>query len=119
MKLRFQIGSNRPLAKRTRMFWRRLFAQEVVDAEDLLFVEDLVHRTVELDGAGEVRAERLFHHDARIRHQARLAQGPHCRERRWAARSGSAGAGCPVLMLASASAAVMGCRTAALADSGT
>ena len=44
MKLRFQIGSNRPLAKRKREdVLRRLLAEEVVDAEDLLLVEDLVH----------------------------------------------------------------------------
>ena len=49
---RFQIGSNRPLAKRrARMFWRRLLAEEVVDAEDLLLGEDLVDRVVELAGA--------------------------------------------------------------------
>ena len=42
---------------------RRLLPQEVVDAEHLLLGEDLVHRGVELSGAGQVGAERLLHDD--------------------------------------------------------
>ena len=61
---RFQMGSKRPLAKRkARMFWTAFLAEEVVDAEDLLLVEDLVQHVVERHGAGQVGAERLLHDD--------------------------------------------------------
>jgi hypothetical protein len=46
----------------------------VVDPEDLLFVEDPVHRVVQGLGAGQVRAERFLHDYARPVHQVRLAQ---------------------------------------------
>ncbi len=39
----------------------RLLAEEVVDAEDLLLVEDLVQHVVERDRTGQVGAERLLH----------------------------------------------------------
>ena len=40
---------------------RRLLAEEVVDAEDLVLAQDLVDEVVELAGAGEVGPERLLH----------------------------------------------------------
>ena len=43
---------------------RRLLAEEVVDAEDLLLGEDLVQPGVQRHGAGEVGAEGLLHDDA-------------------------------------------------------
>jgi hypothetical protein len=52
---------------------RRLFAEEVIDAKDLLFVEDFVQFGVELHGARKVGAEGLFHDDARVLHETRLA----------------------------------------------
>ena len=52
----------------------RLLAEEVVDAEDLPFAERLVHEVVELDGAGQIGAERLLHHDARAVHQVGVLQ---------------------------------------------
>ena len=42
---------------------RRLLAEEVVDPEDLLLVEDLVQRGVQRPRAGQVGAERLLHDD--------------------------------------------------------
>ena len=42
---------------------RRLLAQEVVDPEDLLLVEDLVQLAVQLLRRGQVGAERLLHDD--------------------------------------------------------
>ena len=56
---------------------RRLLAQEMVDAEDLFLVEDLMQLMVELHRAGQVGAEGLFHDEARALHQAGLAQQPH------------------------------------------
>ena len=44
---------------------RRLLAEEVVDAENLILGEDLVQRVVERDRGFEIGAERLFHDDAR------------------------------------------------------
>ncbi len=52
----------------------RLLAQEMVDAEDLGLVEDLVHLGVELLGALEIRAERLLHDHPRPVSEARLAE---------------------------------------------
>ena len=52
----------------------RLLAQEVVDAEDLLFVERLVHVGVELSSAGEIGTERLLHDDPRPIGEARLGE---------------------------------------------
>ena len=58
---------------------RRLLAQEVVDPEDLRLVKDLVESAVELDGAVEVGAERLFHHDPGTLHQPGFLEGVHDR----------------------------------------
>ena len=44
---------------------RRLLAEEMVDAENLILGEDLVQRVVERDRGFEIGAERLFHDDAR------------------------------------------------------
>ena len=44
---------------------RRLLAEEMVDAEDLVFAEDGVQLCIERDRAFEIRAERLLHDDAR------------------------------------------------------
>ena len=83
MKLRFQIGSNRPLREAERQdVLRRLLAEEVVDAKDLLLVEHLVQLGVERHGARQVGAERLLHDDARVLDQARVAQHAHRRQRR-------------------------------------
>ena len=48
---------------------RRLLAEEMIDAEDLLLVEHFVQLGVELHGAREIRAEWLLHDDARVRDQ--------------------------------------------------
>ena len=53
---------------------RRLLAEEVIDAEDLLLGEHLVQRVVERDRAFEIGAERLFHNDARSARELGLAQ---------------------------------------------
>ena len=42
---------------------RRLLAQEVVDAENLIFGKDLVQLGIERDRTCQIRAERLFHDD--------------------------------------------------------
>ena len=44
---------------------RRLLAEEMVDAEDLVLGEHLVQLGVERDRALEIGAERLFHDDPR------------------------------------------------------
>ena len=59
----------------------RLLAQEVVDPEDLLLVEDLVQLGVERDGRGVVGAERLLHDDPAAHDQAGLEDGAHRGER--------------------------------------
>ena len=61
---------------------RRLLAEKMIDAEDLLFVEHLVQLGIELDRAREIGAERLLHDDARVRDQSGLAEHAHRRERR-------------------------------------
>ena len=53
---------------------RRLLAEEVIDAEDLILGEDLVQRVVEGDRALEIGAERLFHNDPRSAGELSLAQ---------------------------------------------
>ena len=53
---------------------RRLLAQEVVDAEDLVLAEDLVHGRVQGARRLEVGAERLLHDHARALGEARLAE---------------------------------------------
>ena len=66
---------------------RRLLAEEVVDPEDLLLVEDLVQLGVERSGAGEVGAERLLHDDPAALDQAGLRELVHDgRAPPWAAR---------------------------------
>ena len=60
---------------------RRLLAEEVVDAKDLLFGEDLVQPRVERDRTREIDAERLLHHDARPVDQAGLAERADHRQR--------------------------------------
>jgi hypothetical protein len=75
MKFRFQIGSNSPLAKRrARMFCAASLPEEVVDAEDLRFVERLVHLRVELDRALQVGSERLLHDHPGVLDELRLPQ---------------------------------------------
>ena len=54
---------------------RRLLAEEVVDAEDLLLVEDLVDLPVQLAGALEVGPERLLHDHPGPLGEAGLAEG--------------------------------------------
>ena len=44
-----------------RVFNAAILVGEVVDAEDLLFVEDLVHCSIELHGSCEVGAECLLY----------------------------------------------------------
>ena len=57
---------------------RCLFPEEVVDPEDLVLVEDRVHRVVQRDRAGEIGPERLLHDDARAVGHPRLPeQGQH------------------------------------------
>ena len=53
---------------------RRLLAEEMVDAEDLVLGEHFVQRVVERDRALEIGAERLFHNDARALGEIGLAQ---------------------------------------------
>ena len=74
MKLRFQMGSNRPFAKRkARMFWAASLAEEVIDAEDLVLREDLVQVRVQRHRAFQVSPEGLLHDDARSFDEARSA----------------------------------------------
>ena len=61
---------------------RGLLAQEVVDAEDLRLVEDLVHAGVELLGRLQVGAERLLHDDPRALDEVALLQLLEHRQRR-------------------------------------
>ena len=61
---------------------RRFLTQEVVDAEDLVLVEDLVHGVVQRDGAGQVGAERLLHDDPGTLDQFRVRQQLDHRARR-------------------------------------
>ena len=80
--MRFQIGSNRPFGEaKGHDVLGRLLAEEVVDAEDLVLGEDLVHLGVERARAREVGAERLLHDHARVRYQASLAEQPDRRAR--------------------------------------
>jgi hypothetical protein len=58
------------------------FAEEVIDPEDLLFVEPLVDGLVEIARALQVDTERLFHDDAGVRRKVRLVQGVHHRQHR-------------------------------------
>ena len=75
MKLRFQIGSNRPLAKRNaRMFCAASLPRKWSMRKIWLSSECFVHESVEFDCAGQVGAERLLHHDPRPGHQFRLPQ---------------------------------------------
>ena len=53
---------------------RRFLAEEVIDTEDLVFGEPLVHRGVQRDGTVVVGAERLLHDDAGLLHQFRFMQ---------------------------------------------
>ena len=61
---------------------RRLLAEEMVDAVDLLLGEDLVQPRIERDGALQVGAEGLLHDDARALDQAGRTQQAHRRQRR-------------------------------------
>ena len=56
---------------------RGLLAEEMVDAENLVFGEDLVQLRVQRHRAGEVRAEGLFHDDAAALDEAGLREQPH------------------------------------------
>ena len=53
---------------------RRLLAEEMVDAENLVLGEHLVQRGVERDRALEIGAERLLHDDARALGEIGFAQ---------------------------------------------
>src|SRR6266511_1655134 len=71
---RFQIGSNIPLANRNaRMFWT-VFAQIMVDPEDLGLVEYLMESPVELLCALQVTAERFLYDDLGIPVQVALSE---------------------------------------------
>ena len=59
---------------------RRLLAEEVVNAEDLILAEDLVQVGVELFRALQVDPERLLHDDARAVDEASLGQRPDRRQ---------------------------------------
>jgi len=60
MWLRFQIGSNMPLAKAQHQdVLHRLLAEVVIDPVDLVLVDDSEQFVVERLGGGEVGAERL------------------------------------------------------------
>ena len=61
---------------------RRFLAEEVVDAEDLVFIEDLVQPGIQRDRALEIGAERFLHDDARAINQARFSEQAHRRQRR-------------------------------------
>ena len=50
---------------------RRLLAEEMVDAEDLVFGEHLVQRVVERNRGLEIGPERLFHDDPRSARRGR------------------------------------------------
>ena len=59
---------------------RRLLPEEVIDTEHLILAERAVHDPVEVPGARQVGAERLFHDDPGPIDQVRLAQGRHDRD---------------------------------------
>ena len=59
---------------------RRLLAQEVVDAEDLVFGKDLVQLGVQRDRAFQVGSERLFHDDPGAVDEVRLRQQAYGRQ---------------------------------------
>ena len=59
---------------------RRFLAEEVVDAEDLLFGEDFVQLAVQRLCAGQIDAEGLFHDDAAALDETGLGQQPHRRQ---------------------------------------
>ena len=61
---------------------RRLLAEKMVDAENLVLAEDLVQVRVELLGAFEVDAKGLFHDHPRACDEVRLGKQPHRRKRR-------------------------------------
>ena len=52
---------------------RGFLAEEMIDAENLLFAEYLVQVRVERHRTLEIGAERLFHDDSRVLHQAGVA----------------------------------------------
>ena len=60
---------------------RRLLAEEMVDAENLVFAEDGVQLRIERDCAFEIRAERLLHDDARALGEAGFVEHADRRER--------------------------------------
>ena len=59
---------------------RGLLAEKVIDAENLIFFEDLVQLGVQRHGACKVGAEWLFHDDSRALDQACRAQQAHGRQ---------------------------------------
>ena len=59
---------------------RRLLAQEVVDAEDLVLRKDLVQLGVQRDRAFQVGSERLFHDDPGAVDEVRLRQQAYGRQ---------------------------------------
>jgi hypothetical protein len=56
---------------------RRFLAEEMVDSEDLVFVEHFVQSAVQRNRARKIGAERLFHDDAGPLDQAGLAEQAH------------------------------------------
>ena len=75
MKLRFQIGSNSPLANRNaRMFCAASLPRKWSIRKIWLSSERLVHLVVELDRAVQVGAERLLHHHPGALDQVGVAQ---------------------------------------------
>jgi len=82
---RFHTGSSSALAKpQEGDVQDGLFAQEVVDAKDLVFVQHLVQLVVELAGRGEVVAEGLLDHHGGPPGEMGLTEGRHyrCEQRR-------------------------------------
>ena len=61
---------------------RRLLAEEMIDPEDLLLVENLVQLRVQRDRGFEIDAERLLHDDARASRQIGVAEHLHGLQRR-------------------------------------
>ena len=60
---------------------RWLFAEKMVDAENLIFAEDFVQFGVERHRAVEIDAERLLHDNVGALDKSRFSQKPHRRER--------------------------------------
>ena len=82
MKLRFQIGSNKPLGEtESKDVLRRLLAEKVIDAEDLLFVEHLVQTGIQGHRTLQIEAKGLLHHYPGAIDQSGLAERADRRQR--------------------------------------